>query len=153
MLKLFKKKEIFLAPLSGKLIPLEEVSDPVFAQKMMGDGFAIKPESTNITAPMSGEITVCFPTQHAIGMKTENGVDILLHVGIDTVKLQGEGFHTHVQQGQKVNQGDTLVEVDVELLKTKGYDPTVMVLFPDRTIQMEEQLGLVKEQQAIAIKL
>lgn len=153
MLKLFKKKEIFLAPLSGKLIPIEEVSDPVFAQKMMGDGFAIIPESTNITAPMSGVITVCFPTQHAIGMKTENGVDILLHVGIDTVKLQGEGFQTHVQQGQKVNQGDALVEVDIELLKTKGYDSTVMVLFPDRTIQMEEQPGLVKEQQAIAIKL
>lgn len=153
MRNLFGKKQTFAAPISGKLIPLEQVSDPVFAQKMMGDGFAIEPSGTTLFAPMSGTVTVCFPTHHAIGMKTDSGMDILLHVGIDTVKLNGDGFQTLVQQGQQVKQGAALLQVDVQKLKAKGYDPTVMVVFPERSIQLKEQPETVMEQQTIAIKL
>lgn len=152
MFNLFKKKEVITAPVAGTIIPLEEVKDPVFSQKMMGDGFAVVPSGQTVYAPMSGIISVCFPTHHAIGMKMDNGAEVLIHIGIDTVKLGGEGFKALVEQGQTIKQGDPLVHVDLNLLKTKGYDATVMVVFPNQDIKVEKITQTIKENESVGIK-
>jgi sugar PTS system EIIA component len=124
--KLFGKKEdapstvSIIAPLTGKVIPLEEVPDPVFSQKMMGDGVAITPSEGKVTSPVDGEIIQVFPTKHAIGIKAKNGAEILIHIGLDTVNMNGEGFTTHIQEGKKVKTGDLLVTYDLELVKEKA---------------------------------
>lgn len=142
MRNLFRKKEPFLAPVSGRLMPIEAVDDPVFAQKMMGDGFAILSDDDVICAPWSGEITVCFPTNHAIGIKSTDGRECLLHIGIDTVKLNGEGFTPYIKQGQKITQKDPLVKIDRENLKERGYEPIVICLFPNQSISQVTQKQL-----------
>lgn len=120
---LFKKKEVhgveIFTPVSGEVIPLEDVSDPVFSQKMMGDGVAIKPSEGKIFSPVDGEIIQVFPTNHAIGVKASNGAEILIHIGLETVSLKGEGFTGHVKEGDKVSKGDLLVEVDLNFIEEK----------------------------------
>ena len=152
MFNLFNKKEDFLAPISGELIAIEKVNDPVFAQKMMGDGFGIIPCDSMVYAPMSGTVTVCFPTNHAVGIESDDGKEYLIHIGINTVELQGKGFTPHVVQGQKIKQGDPLIAIDLEEIKKLGYDSTVLVIFPNRTIELKEELKAIKDHQAIAIK-
>lgn len=115
-------------PVIGKIIPLAEVNDPSFAQEMMGKGFAVIPEDTNISAPIDGEIVSLFPTKHAIGILGENGEELLIHVGINTVELDGKGFETKVKQGDKVRQGDILLQADFNAMKKAGYDITTMVI-------------------------
>lgn len=120
MLKsLFKKKskveEIF-SPLTGERIELEKVPDPVFSQKMMGDGFAVIPSEGKVTSPVIGEIIQVFPTKHAIGIKSKEGLEILIHVGLETVALKGEGFKVFVKEGQTINVGDPLLEFDIPFL-------------------------------------
>lgn len=119
-----------VAPTNGTLIDLSKVSDPVFAQKMMGDGFAIKPEGEHviISAPVSGEIVSLPNSLHAVGIHTDNGIDVLVHVGIDTVNLKGKGFTAFAKQGDKVKHGDRLLEVDERILKENNLDNTVMVI-------------------------
>ena len=104
-----------IAPLTGRIVKLEEVPDKVFAEKIMGDGFAIEPKDNIVVAPVDGEIAILFPTKHAIGMVTAEGLELLIHVGIDTVKLNGEGFKAFVKQGDKVKAGDKLLEVDFKI--------------------------------------
>ncbi|MEK3886112.1 PTS sugar transporter subunit IIA [Bacillus sp. FSL K6-3431] len=124
--KLFGKKEevsktfTVVAHLTGQVIELGDVPDPVFAQSMMGDGMAINPENGKVVAPVDGEIIQVFPTKHAIGIKTKNGAEILLHIGIETVGLKGEGFNVFVKEGDKVNTGDILVEFDFALVTDKA---------------------------------
>src|SRR5690554_5622221 len=99
----FKKKSNgVVAFMEGTLVPLEKVNDPVFAQKMMGDGFAIEPTSGAVVSPVDGELTMVFHTKHAVGITTNEGVEVLLHIGINTVELDGEGFEILVEQGSKV---------------------------------------------------
>ncbi|CAM3982855.1 PTS sugar transporter subunit IIA [Lederbergia lenta] len=124
--KLFGKKEevsktiTVVSHLSGQLIELGEVPDPVFSQNMMGDGMAVNPENGKVVAPVDGEIIQVFPTKHAIGIKAKNGAEILLHIGIETVGMKGEGFTTFIKEGDKVNKGDTLVEFDHALVTEKA---------------------------------
>lgn len=122
--KLFKKKENLevelFAPIDGEVIPLEEVPDPVFAEKMMGDGIAIKPANGKVVSPVDGDIVQVFPTKHAVGIKTSNGAEILIHIGLETVALDGEGFTTHVKEGDKVKKGDALVDVDFSIVEEKA---------------------------------
>ncbi|MFC7441278.1 PTS sugar transporter subunit IIA [Laceyella putida] len=125
-----KKRVEILSPLSGKKISLEQVPDQVFSQKMMGDGFAIEPEDGFVCAPVDGEVINLFPTKHAIGLKTTDGVEILIHVGIDTVELNGEGFVTHVAEGEKIKAGQKLLEFDMDFIKEKGKPLTTPVIFP-----------------------
>jgi len=106
------KKPTFVSPVSGIVKKIEDVDDEMFAGKMLGDGFAIAPTSNTIKSPVAGEVAFVFETNHAIGLKTANGLELLIHVGVDTVKLKGEGFTSHVKQQQKVKQGDTLLTVD-----------------------------------------
>lgn len=121
--------EEIASPVSGKLIPIEEVKDPTFAQKILGDGFAVIPSNGIIKAPVDGHIEVAYETGHAVGMKTANGGELIIHVGIDTVELDGNGFQMLVESGQNVKKGDVLIQVDLDVLKKAGKDTTVMVIF------------------------
>ncbi|MFJ5624923.1 glucose-specific PTS transporter subunit IIBC [Peribacillus loiseleuriae] len=111
------KEEIFVSPITGKIKPISEVPDAVFAEKMMGDGFAILPTDGAIVSPVDGTIVNLFPTKHALGIESDNGLEILIHVGIDTVKLEGNGFEALVAQGDKVKRGQSLLKVDLAYVK------------------------------------
>lgn len=128
MLKgLFKKKnsiqiEEILSPIDGDLISLSKVPDPVFSQKMMGDGIAIIPKSGEVVSPVNGQVIQVFPTKHAIGIRSEKGLELLIHIGLETVELNGEGFEVLVSSDQPVKVGDPLVKVNLEYLKSKNKD-------------------------------
>lgn len=125
--------ETFAAPLKGIVMPVSEVEDQVFASKAMGDGIAIDPAEGKVCAPFSGEITVAFPTGHAYGLKAANGKEVLIHIGMDTVELNGKGFTPHVKQGDIVKQGDLLTEVDLDYIRSQGKPVVTPVIFTDGT--------------------
>ncbi|HDI0148735.1 TPA: PTS transporter subunit IIABC [Staphylococcus aureus] len=105
------------APLTGEVTPLSEVTDQVFSEKMMGDGIAIKPSQGEVRAPFNGKVQMIFPTKHAIGLVSDSGLELLIHIGLDTVKLNGEGFTLHVEEGQEVKQGDLLINFDLDYIR------------------------------------
>ncbi|HCY9245874.1 TPA: glucose-specific PTS transporter subunit IIBC [Staphylococcus aureus] len=105
------------APLTGEVTPLSEVPDQVFGEKMMGDGIAIKPSQGEVRAPFNGKVQMIFPTKHAIGLVSDSGLELLIHIGLDTVKLNGEGFTLHVEEGQEVKQGDLLINFDLDYIR------------------------------------
>lgn len=117
-----------VAPVSGKVIPLEEVADPTFARKVLGDGFAIVPEDSMIKSPVNGTVELMYETGHAVGLSTDDGKEILIHIGIDTVAMNGEGFHIIAKTGQNVKCGDPLVEVDFEKIRKAGKSDSVIVI-------------------------
>ena len=117
-----------VAPVSGKVIPLEEVADPTFAGKILGDGFAIVPEDSMIKSPVNGTVELMYETGHAVGLSTDDGKEILIHIGIDTVAMNGEGFHIIAKTGQNVKCGDPLVEVDFEKIRKAGKSDSVIVI-------------------------
>lgn len=124
--------------LSGKVIPIEAVNDPVFSAKMLGNGLAIEPTSDTILAPCDGVVTTVMPdSKHAVGITTATGVELLIHEGIDTVALKGEGFRLFVKESDKIKAGDKLIHFDAELIKAKGYPVTCILAitnsnaFPD----------------------
>ena len=123
-----------VAPITGKSLPLSETPDPVFAQKMAGDGLAIEPTGDVIVAPADGELTLVFNTQHAFAITLENGVELLVHIGIETVSLNGEGFEQLVEQGTKVKAGDPIIKIDREFIKSKGLPLTTPVLITNPDI-------------------
>ena len=125
------------APIKGNLISLSEVSDDVFSQKMLGDGFAVKPTGQEVVAPVSGTITTLFPTKHAIGIKTDEALEVLIHLGIDTVELKGEPFKLFVEQGDSVKAGDKLAEMDIADVADHGLDNTVMVVYTNMDLLKE----------------
>ncbi|MCL1949041.1 MAG: PTS glucose transporter subunit IIA [Turicibacter sp.] len=112
-------KKGFFSPMSGEIISLSEVPDPVFSEKMMGDGFAIEPSEGKLYSPATGIIKTVFPTKHAIGLVSDEGREILIHIGMDTVTLNGDGFTSHVKEGQKVNVGELLVSFELEKIRPK----------------------------------
>ncbi|WP_300967061.1 PTS glucose transporter subunit IIA, partial [uncultured Dubosiella sp.] len=112
-------KIVICSPVSGRTEMLENVPDPIFSQKMMGDGVAVIPENGDIVSPVDGELTMIAATKHAYGFKTADGVEILVHVGLETVGLDGEGFTVKAEAGQKVKKGDVIAHVDLDLLKEK----------------------------------
>lgn len=124
----FSKEIEFHTVSKGTYLPLEDVSDDVFSTKMMGDGFAISPEDGNVFAPANGTITTVFPTKHAIGIKTENGLEVLVHMGIDTVSLNGKGFEIFVKEGDTVTTKTKLAHIDLEFLHGNGKDTTIIVV-------------------------
>lgn len=117
-----------LSPVAGEAEDLSKVNDEVFSQKMMGDGAAVIPSDGTIYAPVDGKITVAYETKHAYGLTADNGAEVLIHIGLDTVNLKGEHFTSEVSQGQTVKAGDKLGTVDLAAIKAAGYDPTVMVV-------------------------
>lgn len=120
--------EKFVSPVSGKIVPLSEVSDQTFASETMGKGFAVIPSEGKVVAPLSGEVSTLFPTKHAVGITADNGLELLIHVGIDTVELNGEHFEAKVKQGDKVQQGQTLILFDMDKVAEK-YDTITPVIF------------------------
>lgn len=121
--------EGFISPMTGKIIPINEVPDPVFADKMMGDGFAIDPTEGVVVSPVNGEIVNLFPTKHAIGIRSESGREILIHIGIDTVQLKGEGFTAKVAQGEHVKAGQELVIFDLGFVKQRAKSMITPIVF------------------------
>ena len=113
----------------GEVVALEQVKDPVFSQKMMGDGFAVEPENGNIVSPVSGTVSSVFPTKHALGIVTEAGLEVLVHIGLDTVSLEGKPFTVHVAEGQKVAAGDLLVTADLDAIRAAGRETSTIVVF------------------------
>ncbi len=129
MLGLFKKKPIKItAPIKGEIIELKDVNDQVFSQKMVGDGFAIIPSSDVVLAPFDAEVLMVFHTNHALGLKSQEGIELLIHVGLDTVDLKGEGFESFVKAGDNVKKGDKLLGFDLPSLLSKGIDMTSPVI-------------------------
>ncbi|GFZ27520.1 beta-glucoside-specific PTS transporter subunit IIABC [Lactobacillus corticis] len=120
------KDETINSPVKGTSLALSDVNDSVFSSLSLGEGIAISPKDNNIYAPVSGIIRVAYETGHAYGIASQNGAEVLIHAGIDTVNLNGKYFKSHVEQGMKVEQGDLIAEFDVEGIKKAGYDPTVM---------------------------
>ncbi|UEX89182.1 PTS sugar transporter subunit IIA [Staphylococcus ratti] len=110
-----KNIEVF-SPITGEYVEIENIPDPVFAQKMMGEGFGVKPTEGVVVSPISGVVDNVFPTKHAIGLKADNGLEVLVHIGLDTVQLNGEGFKTFVESGDHVKVGDKLVEFDIDYI-------------------------------------
>lgn len=135
-----KKKEEFVSPMSGQIIPMEQVPDPAFSQKMMGDGFAVIPFDGTVKAPVSGTVEAAFPTGHAFGIRAEDGMELLIHIGIDTVNLGGNGFEVFVKQGDPVKQGDMLVKVDLDYVKQQGKSTVSPVIFTSG-----EAISILKE--------
>lgn len=134
------------APINGTVLPLEQVNDAVFSQKILGDGIAIIPEEGKVFSPVNGTVSALFETKHAIGITSEDGVELLIHIGIDTVNLQGKYFTAHVQAGAKVKTGDLLISFDQEAIKNEGYDTVTPVLvaniaeFTSLDIQKKEKI-------------
>ncbi len=122
-----KTREI-ISPLNGEICPLEQVPDEVFSQKMLGDGVAIIPTDGKICSPVSGTVSQITETLHAYCITSEDGLDILIHFGIDSVKLKGKGFKALVKEGDKVEVGTPLCEADTELIKNEGYNLHTPVL-------------------------
>ena len=113
----------------GEVINIEDVKDPVFSQKMMGDGFAVEPENGHIVSPVAGKVTSVFPTKHALGLVTDNGLEVLVHIGLDTVSLEGKPFEVKVSEGQTVAAGDLLVEADLDAIRVAGRETSTIVVF------------------------
>lgn len=133
MFKLFSRKikaEI-VAPVSGKLVKITDVKDDIFSQKMMGDGFAVIPsgDTAKIVAPIDAEIIMIPETKHAVGLKSKQGLEILIHIGLDTVNLNGKGFELLVNQGDKVTKKQPLIKIKPDFFEKQGYDPTTIVVF------------------------
>lgn len=152
MFGLFNKKVELHAPLSGSVIEITEVNDPVFSQKMMGEGFAVKPTDGKINAPIDGRVKSIFPTLHAIALEMKDGQELLLHIGIDTVELNGEGFQSRLVEGQTVKIGDPLVQVDLAFLAEKGKEDVIIIVFPElKNQQLSVQTGKKQSGEVAAI--
>ena len=137
----------------GQVVALEQVKDPVFAQKMMGDGFAVEPANGNIVSPVSGTVSSIFPTKHALGLVTEAGLEVLVHIGLDTVSLEGKPFTVHVAEGQKVVAGDLLVTADLDAIRAADRETSTVVVFTNaeaiKSVKLE-QTGSLAAKTAVA---
>lgn len=145
-----------LAPVNGTIHDLSKVNDEVFSQKLMGEGFAAQTEDGDIYSPVSGEVGMIFPTKHAIIVATDDGLEVLIHMGIDTVKLEGEGFELFCSVGDKVKAGDKLAHMDLEFIKSKGYETITPVIFTNleagKTIEVSEGKSVKAEAGRVGIR-
>lgn len=148
--------EVLFAPMAGEILPISESADEAFAAKMLGDGIAINPSEGTIYAPCDGSVSLLFPTKHAIGITTTKGTDLLIHAGIDTVKMEGDGFEVFVKQGDNVRKGDKLLKVDLEKVRTAGYNPQTMMILPqasaDVTLEVHASANADQTCKAMTIK-
>ncbi|HEL1954876.1 TPA: PTS glucose transporter subunit IIA [Streptococcus suis] len=139
------RKNVF-SPLSGQILPLEKVNDATFSKKMLGEGVAIIPKDGKVYAPFDGTVTSLFPTKHAIGLTSDEGVELLIHFGLETVELKGRGFVSHVSDGEKVEKGQLMLEVDVEMLVAEGYDIVTPVVVTNTQEYLDVLLLSTKEE-------
>lgn len=141
----------------GEVINIEDVKDPVFSQKMMGDGFAVEPENGHIVSPVAGKVTSVFPTKHALGLVTDNGLEVLVHIGLDTVSLEGKPFEVKVSEGQTVAAGDLLVEADLDAIRAAGRETSTIVVFTNadaiKSVKVEHTGKLAANAPVATVKL
>ncbi|MFT4106574.1 MAG: PTS glucose transporter subunit IIA [Lacrimispora sp.] len=141
-----EKGEKILAPAEGSVIPLSQVNDPAFSQEILGKGLAIVPSKGRIVAPADGVLTMVFETKHAVSVTTDKGAEIIIHVGLDTVRLNGEHYTSHKKQGDRVKAGDLLLEFDMEAIKGAGYEVVTPVIicnhqeFPDMVCHTDKDV-------------
>lgn len=139
--KLFNKRKLqILAPVNGQIVPLDQVPDPVFSGKMMGEGIAIMPENGNIHSPIEGTVVLVSDTKHAIGLRSNDGTEILIHIGLETVSLKGKGFTVLVAAGDTVSVGQSLIEVDWDYIREHAKSiitPIVITNSAERNVKLE----------------
>ncbi|MDX1268380.1 MAG: PTS glucose transporter subunit IIA [Oceanisphaera sp.] len=143
------------APLSGELVPIEEVPDVVFAEKIVGDGIAIKPSGNKMVAPCDGTIGKIFETNHAFSIESDSGLELFVHFGIDTVELRGEGFIRIAQEGQQVKKGDTIIEFDLALLEAKAKSTLTPVVISnmDEVKEVTKHGGAVTQAEDVIMRV
>ena len=146
-----REKTDLLSVATGNIIAIEKVNDPVFAGKMMGDGFAVEPTDKLVYSPVAGKIVSIFPTKHAIGLQTASGVDVLVHMGLNTVELKEAAFNLHVEEGQTIAAGDLLAEMDLETVKAEGKETTIVVALTNGDKVKTYQLTQEGQQDAKAV--
>ncbi|WP_373128134.1 beta-glucoside-specific PTS transporter subunit IIABC [Dielma fastidiosa] len=145
--KVSAEKEVISSPVKGNVVPLEKVEDAAFSAGALGKGIAVDPTEGKVVAPCDGTVMTLFPTKHAIGIVSDNGCEVLIHIGMNTVKLEGKGFEAHIKQGDKVKKGDVLVTFDIESLKKEGYSlvtPIIVTNTADYLDVVEVANGSVK---------
>lgn len=153
----FKKKKAtneLLAPTNGEVVELSETNDPVFSTGAMGQGFGLDPTDGTIYAPVTGKITLVAETKHAIGFETTDGLQVLVHLGIDTIELKGKGFDLPVTAGQEVNAQDKLGTMDLEQIKTAGYQTTVLTVITnssDLDLNLNVTTGMTTARKAVTV--
>ncbi|MCF6465809.1 PTS sugar transporter subunit IIA [Clostridium sp. Cult2] len=149
MFKFFKKNKFIeiVAPITGNILSIEEVPDKVFSEKMIGDGLAINPTEGKVVSPIDGTVVTIFPTNHAIGLVTKEGLEILIHIGLDTVELDGLGFKRIIEKDSKVKKGDLLMEFDINTIKEKGKSPITPIIITnmDKVNKIDKKDGLVNK--------
>lgn len=129
--------ETVFSPITGQTVPLSQVNDPTFATEILGKGLAILPEEGKVYAPFDGEVASIFETKHAIGMRADNGLELLIHVGLETVRLNGEYFISHVENGQRVKKGDLMLEFDIQAIQAAGYETVTPVIVSNTAVYSE----------------
>lgn len=134
MFNFMKKPKVFVSPMAGKTVTIQEIPDEVFSQKIVGDGVAILPTDDEIFSPVDGEIIQIAESGHAFCIKSNDNVEILIHIGVDTVNMHGEGFEALAKVGQKVKKGELIARADIELIKQKGYHTHTAVLVTNMNI-------------------
>ncbi|PKK39394.1 PTS system, beta-glucoside-specific IIB component [Clostridiaceae bacterium JG1575] len=151
MFGIFQKEVAVAAPVTGQCVDLKQVPDEMFSQRLMGDGVAVDPEDGLFVAPADGELTMVFKTGHAYGMQLDKKVEILVHIGIDTVELNGDGFEVLAQQGQKVKKGTPIVQANLALIRERGYNPItpIIVTLPETMEGTKEERVLEKKQGSV----
>lgn len=134
-----RKKAEFVSPMGGNMIELSQVRDEAFSSKMLGDGFAVELTDELVSAPFDGEVTVAFPTGHAYGLRRADGLECLIHIGLDTVDLKGQGFEVRVSAGDHVAKGQVLAKVDLEFVKSSGKSLVSPVVFVNgETVKLQK---------------
>lgn len=144
-----RKKTIFTAPVSGHLQLLENVEDEVFSQKLMGEGYGVIPNNNKILSPVSGTVNSIFETKHALGITTDDGLEVLVHMGLDTVELNGKPFNIMVKKGEKVDKNKQLAEMNIDNIKSKGYGTVVLTIVTNVQEKVKNLKFLVKESDKI----
>ena len=144
-----------IAPLSGRLVPIERVPDPVFAEKMVGDGISIDPVSQTLLAPCDGEVIQLHPSSHAVTLKTAEGLEVLMHIGLDTVTLRGEGFEPRVKVGDRVRTGDPLIDFDADYvaLHARSLLTQIVITNSDQVAKFSPYSGNVKVGEDVILDL
>lgn len=139
--------EILCSPVNGDVIKLEKVNDEMFSQKMLGDGVAVIPHVDKFASPIDGKITLIYETQHAIAIETKNGTEVLIHIGIDTMNLQGKPFDTKVNVGDEVKTGDLLTRINWEMIEEKGLEKVVPI------IVLNKKVKLINNEEEVKVKV
>ncbi|GEO47930.1 PTS sugar transporter subunit IIA [Companilactobacillus kimchii] len=146
-----QRKIIFTTPVSGQFQFLEDIEDEVFSKKLMGEGYGVIPDDNKIYSPVSGTINSIFETKHALGITTDNGLEILVHMGLDTVELNGEPFNIMVKKGEKVDNSTQLAEMDINAIKSKSYGTVVLTIITNVQEKVKNLNFLMKKSENVDV--